>query len=318
MRSLRYFTLLFVLNLFFFSNSLFAQFLSKNNWKKKRQEIIFGFGVGNFLGDLGGRDAIGTDYSPIDLELALTRPAAMGGYRYRLSPNWAVRGELNYLRLWGDDKLTKEPFRNNRNLYFRSNVFELSANIEYVFSREKGGNRYHLKHTFKTRQKASSFYSYIFTGISGFYFNPKTKFQGSWVALQPLSTEGQGLIPGKKKYSRISVSIPMGVGVKMNINDQWCVGLEANYRLTFTDYIDDCSTVYYDNHALNLAKGPIAAALADPNQGNFPIQIDPTTGKTRDGLQRGDSRQNDAYMNLSITGGYYLKTKKRKKTRSKF
>ena len=295
-----------------------AQFSNKNNWKKKRHEVIFGLGVGNFLGDLGGRDAIGTDYSPIDLEFALTRPTAMAGYRYRLNPNWSLRGELNYLRLRGDDNQTNEPFRNNRNLNFRSNVYEVSANIEYVFAREKGGNRYHLKNTRKRRQKASSSYFYVFTGIGGFYFNPKAKFQGSWIALQPLATEGQGLVQGTKKYSRFSVSIPMGLGFKMNLNDQWSLGVEANYRITFTDYIDDCSTVYYDNLLLNQSKGPIAAALADPNLGNFPIQIDPETGKTRMGNQRGDSKQNDAFMSFNITGGYYLNITKKKKTRSKF
>ena len=32
-----------------------------------------------------------------------------------------------------------------------------------------------------------------FVGVGGFYFNPKAKYEGKWVSLQPLGTEGQGL-----------------------------------------------------------------------------------------------------------------------------
>lgn len=305
--------------LILFSGQMSGQFFSsRNSWKKQREEFIFAFGVGNFLGDLGGRNAIGTDYSPVDLELSLTRPAAMIGYRFRFSRSWALRLQGDYMRLWGDDKLTSEPFRNNRNLYFRTDIFEASANIEYAFYREKKGNRYHLKHTFKRRQKGYATYFFIFAGVGGFRYNPKARYKGSWVALQPLGTEGQGLIPGKKKYKRFSVSIPLGVGYKVTINQQWAVGLEVNYRVTFTDYIDDVSTNYYDNAALAVANGPMAAEMADPNLGNFPLQLD-ANGKTRDGLQRGDAKQNDAYMSMLVTAGYYIKSKKaKKKTRSKF
>jgi hypothetical protein len=289
-----------------------------NDWKRDRQEVIFGLGVANFLGELGGQDEIGSDYSPADLELSLTSPAALIGYRYRVHKNWAVRGELNYLRLWGDDKLTNEPFRRNRNLYFKSDVFELSTNIEYAFIFDKKGNKYHIKHTFKRRTKAANFYSYIYAGIGAFYFNPKAQYQGQWVDLQPLATEGQGLRPGTSKYSRVAIAIPLGFGVKMKINNQWSVGMEANYRITFTDYIDDCSTTYYDNKELLAANGQASAELADPNLGNFPIQLD-ENGKTRMNNQRGDSKQNDAYLSVNFTGSYVISSKRGKtKTRSKF
>ena len=300
---------------YFFTFHLNAQ---RYDWKKERQEVIFGLGMANFLGELGGRDAIGTDYSPADLEMALTRPAAMAGYRYRLTRNWAARGEVNYLRVWGDDKRTAEPFRHNRNLYFRSNIFEFSANIEYAFIYDKKGNKYHIKHTFKQRKRNTSVYGYVFTGIAAFYFNPKAKYQGTWLALQPLGTEGQGIVPGTKKYSRISFAIPLGFGIKVKLNDQWNVGMEANYRVTFTDYIDDCSTTYYDNNALLVTNGPASAQLADPNLGQYPIQLD-ESGKSKTGMQRGDSKQNDAYMSINFTGGYIIKSKRgKKKTRSKF
>lgn len=56
-------------------------FMSPNAWKKFRHEIYLGGGASNFLGDLGGRDQIGKDYSYADLELALTKPSVTLGYR---------------------------------------------------------------------------------------------------------------------------------------------------------------------------------------------------------------------------------------------
>jgi hypothetical protein len=310
---------IFVIIALYVAGNLNAQFFaSKGTWKKQREEVIFAFGVGNFLGDLGGRDAIGTDYSPIDLEFSLTRPSAMIGYRYRVTKGIAIRAQADWLRLWGDDKLTKESFRNNRNLYFRTDILETSLNVELAFQKDKKGNRYHLKHTFKRRSKSRGNYFYVFAGIAGFHYNPKAMYQGSWVALQPLGTEGQGLIPGTKKYKKFALAIPMGLGYKITINSQWAFGFEMNYRFTFTDYIVDCSTTYYDNAALAAANGPIAAALADPNLGNYNFQLD-SNGKSRGGIQRGDSKQNDAYMSFLVTGGYYMKAKRgKKKTRSKF
>ena len=65
----RYLTIIFIWA-FFFSK---AQDLTKpNEWKKLRMEVYGGIGVSNFLGELGGRNAIGKHYSPADLEVSLT------------------------------------------------------------------------------------------------------------------------------------------------------------------------------------------------------------------------------------------------------
>ena len=46
---------------------------------------------------------------------------------------------------------------------------------------------------------------YVTGGAAVFTFNPKAEYNGEWVALQPLGTEGQGLpqYPDRKKYSLI-------------------------------------------------------------------------------------------------------------------
>jgi hypothetical protein len=233
-----------------------------------------------------------------------------------MTRNWAIRADGNYMRLWGKDALTKELYRNNRNLSFRSNIYELSVNVEYAFFKEKGGNRYGIKRTFKRRYKARNSYFYISGGVGAFWFNPKALYGGNWYELQALSTEGEGLPGGPKKYKRISVSIPMAAGFRMGIGRKYTIGIEYNFRKTFTDYIDDVHGVYYDNKTIKDVKGPVAAALADPSLGVVPGATSPNNDGT--GAQRGD-KQNDSYMAVEIKFGIIIKDKRRKKlTRAKF
>ncbi len=286
--------------------------MKRNAWKKERHEIYLGGGISNFLGDLGGKDRIGTDYSYADLEFSLTRPSATLGYRYRISRNFGWRTDFAYLKLWGNDKLTAEPFRHNRNLHFKSNVFELNTNIEYAFIYEHKGNRYHVKHTLIRRYKAYNNYFYVSGGVGMFYYNPKAMYNGTWYALQKLGTEGQGLPGGPRKYRRISVSIPLAIGTRLAINKKWTIGIEYNFRKTFTDYIDDVHGVYYDNAAIAAAKGPVAAALADPSLNEIPNATAPNGDGT--GAQRGD-KQKDSYMALEFKIGMFIKQKKKGSSR---
>lgn len=283
---------------------------------KVRKEYIIGIGAANFLGELGGANQIGTNFVK-DLEFSATRPSVALGMRYKFKPRWAVKGGFYYNLVSGSDALTQEPFRNNRNLNFRSNIFELSVQGEFFFTKEQSGHIYKIKNA--KGMKTYDYQGYLFLGIGGFYFNPQAKYHGSWVNLQPLGTEGQGLPGGGKKYSRVALCIPYGIGGKYAIDKDWSVGLEIGIRKTFTDYIDDVSTVYYDNAAIYNARGEVAAALADPSLHNFPESLggDATGYKqSATGQKRGDSTHKDAYMFIDLTASY--KVPYRRRTRSKF
>src|SRR5208283_3885074 len=106
--------------------------------------------------------------------------------------------------------------------------------------------------------------SYLFAGASVMYFNPHGEWNGQWYALRPLSTEGEGLVPTRRKYSLIQPAIPLGIGFKFALNDKWSVGIEYGIRITFTDYIDDVSKTYFDPTLLSQEKGPIAVHFANP------------------------------------------------------
>jgi hypothetical protein len=308
-----YVSVLFI-SIFFLENLTYSQnFTRANDWKKYRKEVILQVGISQFLGDLGGLNGTGKDFSPADIEFRLTRPSVSIAYRYKFSKTFNIHSSFNYLLVKGDDNLTQEKSRNNRNLNFKSNIFELGTRAEFSFFRNKAGHRYGLKRTVMRRHKSKSDEFMAFIGVAAFYFNPKGKNPetGAWVKLQPLHTEGQGLPGGPPQYKRVGFVIPMGVCWRTIIQKKWSIGLELNYRKTFTDYIDDVSGVYYDKAALENAYGSTSAILSDPNKGLIP-------GATNAGEQRGDI-QKDTYMSAQITIGKFFAPKRSKsRLRSKF
>jgi hypothetical protein len=274
-------------------------FSMAQQWKKTRKEILFGAGAANLLGDLGGADQIGTHLMK-DLEISLTRPTVAAGYRYKLSPTMAVKGYAGWAKLAGNDLLTAEPSRNNRNLSFRTNIISVSAQFEYSVIEEKVKSRY------SRRSKKFPLNIYFFGGFGAFYFNPEAQYyDGKWYKLKPLNTEGQGL-PGSEAadYSLVQFCIPLGVGFKYPINREWSIGLEYSITKTFTDYIDDVSTTYYDNDAIRAAYGDIAAYFADPS--TTPTREAPIKGGTNPGEKRGEITYNDAFMFAWLHVSYKL------------
>jgi hypothetical protein len=165
---------------------------------------------------------------------------------------------------------------------------------------------------------------YLFGGIGVMYFNPKAEYQGQWVALQPIGTEGQGLEGEDDKYSRFTFTIPYGIGVGKSIDRYWSVNLEFTMRMTFTDYIDDVSTDYYGRNRIRQAKldqgasqaeADRAATLSDRN-----IYSQTEVGLSPDNQlieqQRGDPSDNDAFMTGMVT--IARKIVRRRRSRPKF
>lgn len=301
-----------------FSYAVQAQsFMRPNEWKKYKREVFATIGTSNFLGDLGGQAGKGKDYSPADLNFSQSRTAVGVGARYKLQRSVNVAGKLSYLNVKGNDAKTKDIYRNNRNLNFKSNIYEFSVRLEAGYqSTKRGRSRYGIKKSYG-RMKNITHNLYAFAGVGAFYFNPKGKTaDGEWVTLSNLHTEGQGLPGGPKQYSKFSFSLPVGAYYKLTINKIWSVGLEFNYRKTFTDYIDDVGSSYYDPVALSAAYGPVSVQMADPNLGNIPGSSSPAADGTP--AQRGD-KQKDAFMSLEITASYIFKKQRRSaRLRSKF
>ncbi len=307
---------IFIILFFSFFIKSYSQGVFKGNyWKQYRKEFYVGIGPSNFLGELGGKDQIGTDFIQ-DLELKATRYVINTGYRYFLRRDMALRASLLYAMVSGDDKLTLEPFRNNRNLNFRSPIIEGALIYEYHLVQEKAGTRYRIK---GSKSTGSKFGIYGFTGIGGFYFNPQSKYiNGQWHDLQPLGTEGQGLPGGPSPYTKIGICLPTGLGFRYLMNSKFRFSVEIGVRKTFSDYIDDVSTVYYNNDAIKASKGEIAAYFADPSVKEEPGAPNDLNNSTRTNEQRGDSKNKDSYMFATFNVNYKIfKTRGFRRIRSR-
>lgn len=294
--------------------------VSAQRWKRQRYEWIAGVGATQFLGDLGGRNQVGSDWF-FDLDAASTRYVVNLGFRYKISQYVSVKTGLTFGEIAANDKFTDEPYRNNRNLHFRSPVVEWATQMEVSWMRESIGSRYKIRRVRGRGRKGSQVYVYGFAGVALLYMNPMAKYNGKWHSLKPLHTEGQDFVPSRAEYSNWQLTIPFGVGMKYALDKKSSIGLEYGLRKTFTDYVDDVSTSYvYSKWAPNalaiqqtLGYDNVAAGLADPSLNRAPDNIDSFPGACSacPGQQRGDPSNLDSYMFLMITYQRKIRTSRK-------
>lgn len=193
----------------------------------------------------------------------------------RFNQNMRLSGRLSVMlgEIAGSD--SKAEYVEDRDLKFNSKITDITAVAEFNFL------------NYFTGSSRNYVTPYIFGGISFFMFNPKA----DGVELQSIGTEGQLVgFDGRKQYSKFSVAIPFGIGIKYSLTDNFGLNLEWGVRKTFTDYLDDISTTYY-------------LPGSDINPQN-PDQFlsDPTMTKGP-GMQRGNPKTKDWYIitGLSVT-----------------
>ncbi len=229
------------------------------------------------------------DLAPNSISGSFSQLHFSGGVfgRYNVNNFVAAKLSLNYGKLSAADANSASESQQMRNLSFRSNVFEGALTAEFNIL---GYQPYNYERTFSP---------YIFAGVSFFNFKPEAFYDNEWVALQPLGTEGQGLDGNPDQYKLFEIAIPVGIGVKYALNDQWNVGLEVGLRKTFTDYIDDVSGLYGDKAAIAAAYGDVAAALNDRagEVSNEPVVRTATS-------QRGNAEKDDSFIISGIFISY--------------
>ena len=261
--------------------------------QKKVSSLDFGpyLGGSNYMGEF-------TDgYMPL-----WNKTKFAGGLicRYNYGPYLTFKGTAIYGKIEGSDKnFASDLYRSRRNLSFKSDIVEFSVQGEWNI---KG---------YEQTKTSYGWSPYLFAGISVFRFNPKAQFtyqpymmdaslqaqDGDWIELQPLGTEGQETTKfnDKRRYSLTQLSVPVGVGAKWQLDDYWAFGFEFGIRKTFTDYLDDVSSIYVDNIIVGGASGPMAVALKDRSMevGQAPFE-------------NGDARGNSATKDWYVIGGLTL------------
>ncbi len=261
---------------------------------QRRWDYGIALGVSNYLGDIGGKEKTRRDFVA-DMKMAKTRWNVGGFGRFKVLPKVSIKLALDYIRIEGDDKLSTNPARNARNLNFRNDMFDLGFTGEYFFFEDNDlGNTYRYKNGFR---------AYFFGGVGAMYTNPKANYNGGWVKLRPLQTEGY-------KYKSVVMNIPVGIGCYFTFEKKHRIGFEANWRTTFTDYLDDIHDGWADPSTLSsegLAlsnRTPELTGLDPEFAKNF--GYDPITNPTN---KRGDKTHKDSYMTMSLSYSYVIKGK---------
>jgi hypothetical protein len=254
-------------------NLLMITFFSIQATAQSKFEVGIALSTMQYEGEIGGR----FPYIFNDLHNPTSRARMGGGINlgYHVTDFLSIRGVLNIGSVQAADRLLKpEPdpavvYKLTRNLSFRSSIVEAGISAEF----------YPLPILFKRwGQNLGRFNPYIIAGFNVFRFNPRSIYIDktgafSWVDLKPLRTEGQGMpiANAPKEYSLISTSIPVGIGVRFNVNEYISLALEWSNRTTFTDYLDDVSGNYIDNAEFDnfFGAGTILADQAK-QKANFP------------------------------------------------
>ncbi len=262
-----------------FSLQLFAQ--SFYNRRIERQWIAsFGTGTAKYFGDLA---------NPGEL-FEGTRWNIEGGIERRIDGRFSTRASLTVFQLTGGDQFADTQGRKTRNLNFTTTAFELA--VTGTVQLFEDGARYY-------QRKPINFF--LLAGIGATWYVPKglstnlyhdgspNPSAGKMVALRKLETE-------QVSYSPITVVVPLGAGAKIMATPFLNITVSGAYRFTFTDYLDDVSTVY---PGLNAFEDPLAAAMSDKR-----FELDGAVSKP--GGIRGNPDNRDGYFILSIRADYFL------------
>ena len=254
---------------------IFISSTESNAQYKPNQEFGILGGTGYYIGDMNS-----THFNNLRVAGGIT-------YRKNFDRRFTFKSSALYTNVYANDENSKDAIKVNRNLKFKSDIIELSGQIEFNFLAYETGNSLY------------NWTPFIFTGVSIFNYNPQAEgLDGQWYNLQELGTEGQGTtsFPNRKKYSLTQLSVPFGGGVKIGVSDNFNIIVEYGLRKTFTDYIDDVSTTYA---GIPSEFTNIAIELADQS-------ID---GPQLAGIARGDETNKDWYSFSGITLSFRLQGK---------
>ncbi len=272
-------------------------------------DVGLNFGPTFFLGDLGGNRGTGKRFIK-DVNLGLTK--LMKGAFITVYPNdWlGIRAAAQFGKIEGEDKVIEknggaELFRKQRNLDFRSNLFEAYVAAE-IYPLQLLYNRYG---DYNPRLQP-----YGVAGVGVYHYDPQgslTDANGNktWYYLRPLHLEGQGFAeyPDRKEYELTQINIPLGLGAKYWITEKINVSLEVLLRKTFNDYVDDVSTTYIDptlyDKYLSPADAQIARKISDKMDR---IVGNPNVTRFAPGEKRGNPNQNDSWVTTFLKFGWKI------------
>ncbi len=240
--------------------------------------------------EMGGWLGASYYFGDLNTNYNLSTPGVAAGIiaRYNFNKRLCLAFSGNYGNIKADDANSGNAFERARNLSFQSPVLDGTLQFEFNFM------------TYTHGSKDEFFTPYLYAGLSAFYFNPKTEYNGEMVELRPLGTEGQ--FKGEEYYT-VQGAFAFGGGLKIDLNYEWSINLELAFRQARTDYLDDVSTIYPDPDDVEKLRGSMAADLSNRS---ISIPGVDTEAVSQPGHQRGDSNSNDSYAFVKVGIVYYF------------
>lgn len=213
---------------------------------------------------------------------------------------WGLRLEYTMGNVDAADSLNSKRSVRLRNLSFRSTIDEFALLGEF-----------HPLMLFNFPSGPPRFSPYIMAGVGYFSFNPQTNYQGYWINLQTLHTEGEGFseYPSVHNYKLSQLNFPVGCGLKYELSPIINIRLELLYRFLSTDYLDDVSTKFINPTLFSKYLSPQNATLAMALYSRR-YEVQPGYTQVKDAL-RGDQNGNDAYYSFNLKLGVNLNRKRR-------
>lgn len=156
-------------------------------------------GGSNYTGDLGPTNYI----APNDAAIGLI-------YKWNRSPRHSYRFSFTQAKLSAKDVKSDETGRQQRGYEFKNDISELAAGIEFNFF------------DFNLHEPDFKVTPYVHTGIAYFWYD------------EIFIDNGKSRLDKKKG----ALAIPMTVGIKSNIFENFILGVEVGARYTFTDNLD--------------------------------------------------------------------------------
>lgn len=219
-------------------------------------------------------------------------------FKYNFNPMWGLKFSANHLLISGDDRDFDNEFQQVRNLKFSNQLTELGLNVEFNFW------------GLMDIKRSLNFTPYIATGLALIKHDPYIYYEDTKVKLRTLQLEYDAN-SNSTVYNNLNLAVPIVLGIKYKINSTWSLGLEANYRFAFTDYLDNVSqyyptsvpsTVNYPNIIINSTNPP---RQFDSNDWKY--LADPSNNlNSNAGRARGDGQNRDGYFTAGITLTYNI------------
>jgi len=179
---------------------LFFGLIFHNILNAQINEIGVFLGGSNYVGDVGSTSYV----SPNKLAIGVL-------YKWNKSPRHSYRFSYTQSTISGDDADSDIPARNLRGYKFNNRLMEFSAGMEFNF--------FDFNLHVALQKKITP---YVYSGISYFAYDE----------LFVVSQET------KIDYKSSSLAIPMVVGIKSNVLENFILGFEVGARYTFTDNLD--------------------------------------------------------------------------------